>query len=250
MPSASPEPRWLVIRNDLTERMLAGEFDERFPTDRELVEHYDVSRHTIREAVRKLTDEGLIIRRPGRGSYRAPSSFSQTTGAIYSLFRSVEQSGVSQTSVVIALEPVHDEAAAKILELSADAPLFHLERIRLADGIPLAHDRVWLPLAIAEPLLDADFGRTALYDELRRHCDIIPEEGVEVARPITLDRTVATMLGRHAGDAAFEIDRRTMARGRPLEWRITIARGDRFAIQSEWERPWDHSSTEFVHTDS
>lgn len=241
-------PKWREISDDLRRRLATGEFDQRFPTDRELVVEYDVSRHTVREAVRSLTDEGLVTRRRGRGSYRTPRSFSQPTGALYSLFQSVEESGAVQTSVVISQEAARNERAAKILDLPIDSELFYLERTRLADGLPLALDHVWLPMALAAPLMEANFSHTALYEELRSRCGIVPERGVEQSRPITLDRDSALRLGLSPGDAAFEIDRRTTSGGRALEWRVSIVRGDRFAFRAEWESPWNPTSSHLVQS--
>ena len=239
-------PKWRESGDDLRRRLASGEFDGRFPTDRELVAEYEVSRHTIREAVRGLTDEGLVTRRRGRGSQRTPRSFSQPTGAMYSLFQSVEKSGAIQTSIVISQEATRDERAAKTLDLPIDSELFYLERTRLADGLPLAIDHVWLPLALAAPLIDANFSHTALYQELRARCGIVPERGVEVSRPVTLDRDSALRLGLAAGDAAFEIDRRTTSGGQPLEWRVSIVRGDRFAFRAEWDSPWNPTQSRLV----
>lgn len=239
-------PKWREIRDDLRRRLAAGEFDAKFPTDRELVDAYEVSRHTVREAVRGLTDEGLITRRRGRGSHRTPRSFSQPTGALYSLFQSVEETGAVQTSIVISQEVARNEEAAKILDLPTDTELFYLERTRLADGLPLALDHVWLPMALAGPLMEANFSRTALYEELRVRCGVVPERGVEQSRPVTLDRESALRLGLSPGDAAFEIDRRTISGGRPLEWRVSIVRGDRFAFRAEWESPWNPASSRLV----
>ena len=53
-------PLWAQVLSDLSDRLRAGEFDERFPTDQELVEAYGVSRQTVREAVRRLADDGLL----------------------------------------------------------------------------------------------------------------------------------------------------------------------------------------------
>lgn len=248
--TARPAPKWREISNDLRRRLATGEFDERFPTDRELVDEYDVSRHTVREAVRTLTEEGLVTRRRGRGSYRTPRSFSQPVGAMYSLFQSVEQSGAVQTSVVIRQEALHDDRVAKALDLPGDSQLFYLERTRLADGQPLALDRVWLPLSVAEPLMDANFSRTALYAELRTRCGVVPEHGVEQSRPVTLDRESALRLGLAPGDPAFEIERRTTSGGRPLEWRITLVRGDRFAFVAQWDSPWNPTESRLVQADT
>lgn len=242
-------PMWLRIDEELRARLARGEFDEKFPTDRELVEEYGVSRHTVRAAVRRLQDEGLITRRRGRGSFRTPRSFAQPLGTLYSLFQSVEERGAIQTSAVVSQEKRTDETAAKILGVPSDKPLFYLERTRLADGDPLAVDRVWLPLPLASPLLEANFTHTALYEELRERCGVIPEKGVEESRPIILDRPTAVRLGLAAGDPAFQIDRRTWTEGQPLEWRITIVRGDRFAFIAEWDSPWEPTTSRLVTRD-
>ncbi|HZD05177.1 MAG TPA: GntR family transcriptional regulator, partial [Longimicrobiales bacterium] len=217
-----------------------------FPTDRELVEEYRASRHTIREAVRRLQEEGLITRRRGHGSYRTPALFAQPLGTIYSLFQSIEDAGVPQTSVVVTQAECRDDRAAKVLGLPVDSPLFYLERTRLAADQPLALDEVWLPLPLAAPLLEANLSRTALYAELRDRCGVVPEEGVEQSRAVTLDRAAAVRLGLNSGDPAFEIDRRTWARGRPLEWRVTIVRGDRYVFRAEWSTPWEPTSSRLV----
>ncbi|MFP3880901.1 MAG: GntR family transcriptional regulator [Actinomycetota bacterium] len=242
-------PMWVAIHKDLRTRLARGEFDKRFPTDRELIEEYDVSRHTVREAVRGLQSEGLITRNRGRGSFRTPESFSQPLGTIYSLFRSIEDSGVPQTSVVISQEERTDADAARELELSPDASLFYLERTRLAGGEPLAVDRVWLLMPLAAPLLDANFTRAALYEELRDRCGVVPEEGVEESRPVTIDRETAVRLGLAAGAPAFKIDRRTKAGGKPLELRTTIVRGDRYVFRAEWNTPWEATASRLVETD-
>jgi GntR family transcriptional regulator len=176
-------------------------------------------------------------------------SFAQPLGTIYSLYRSIEDSGVTQTSVVISQEERRDETAASVLDLPVDAPLFHLERTRLAGGQPLALDRVWLPMLVAAPLLEANFSHASLYEELRGRCGVIPEEGVEQSRPIRLDRPTAIRLGLSFGDPAFEIDRRTRAGGRPLEWRVSIVRGDRYVFRAEWDTPCQATESRLVRTD-
>jgi GntR family transcriptional regulator len=242
-------PMWAEIDQDLRARLARGEFDQRFPTDRELVDEYDVSRHTVREAVRGLQDEGLITRNKGRGSFRTPESLAQPLGTIYSLFRSIEDSGVTPASVVISQEERSDEIAAKALDVSPDSSLFYLERTRLAGGQPLAVDRVWLPMPLAAPLLEANFTRAALYEELRDRCSVVPEEGVEESRAVNVDREAAVRLGLASGAPAFEIDRRTRAGGRPLEWRISIVRGDRYVFKAEWNTPWEPTASRLVESD-
>ena len=159
-------PLWAQLESDLQHRLDADEFDERFPTDQELVEQYDVSRHTVREAVRHLNRTGVLRRERGRGTVVNRTEFEQSLGALYSLFRSIESSGVEQRSEVLDLKTVVDPAVCAHLGVDPATDLVYLERIRFAGDTPLAVDRAWLPAEIASPLLDVDFTHTALYDQL------------------------------------------------------------------------------------
>jgi len=230
-----PTPLWRTVLNDLVRRLDAGEFDSRFPTDRELMEQYEVSRHTVREAVRLLQDSGRVSRHPGRGSRVESGAFEQPLGTVYSLFESIEATGTSQVSVVVGKEMQKNTLAAGILDLDETDEIFYLERIRLADGEPLAHDRVWLPGDIAGPLIGVDFRHTALYAELRDHCGLGPEEGQERIKPVIPDQRHAEYLELEEGQPALEIERRTNSHGAPLEWRITLVRGDRYNFRAEWK---------------
>jgi len=227
-------PLWQTILGDLRRRIALGEYEARFATDHELMEEYGVSRHTIRQAVRYLQDEGLIARQRGRGSVVQPT-FVQPLGTMYSLFRSIEASGADQRSLVIFQGEEQHAVAARVLKLKEDAPMMLLDRVRLADGVPIAHDRAWLPLEVAAPLLNLDFSHTALYDELQQHCGCVPDGGIERIRPVLLTDVESKHLQVSAGAPAFEVDRRTTCDGRPLEWRTTIVSGERFSFKTEWD---------------
>ena len=62
----SPMPLWAQLRDDLRRRLEAGAFDEAFPGELALVAEYAVSRHTVRSALRELRADGLVIAERGR----------------------------------------------------------------------------------------------------------------------------------------------------------------------------------------
>lgn len=231
---SSPMPLWAQLEHELQHRLDGGEFDERFPTDSELVDEYGVSRHTVREAIRHLNKTGILRRERGRGTVVNRSEFEQPLGALYSLFESVESSGAEQRSTVIELAKTADPAVADRLGLQPDAEFVYLERIRFAGGEPLAIDRAWLPLAVAEPLLDSDFGHTALYDELERTCGLRPTHGWERIAPVIPSDADCEHLGMRRGEAAFFLERQSQAAGAPIEWRTTTIRGDRYRFVATW----------------
>lgn len=231
---AGDEPLWSQLVRELRRRMEVGHFGDRFPTDRELMEIYGVSRHTARHAVGQLGADGIVRRARGVGTSVDQRTFERSLGSLYSLFQVVEESGVTQHSVVRRLELVRDAEAAEQLGLEPDADLVFLDRVRYAAAEPLALDRVWLPAVVAAPLLDADFTHTSLYNELERATGLRPNEGWERIHPAIPDHEQQAVLELRHGEAVFCIERLGTNRGEPVEWRITTIRGDRFTFVADW----------------
>jgi GntR family transcriptional regulator len=229
------EPLWAQLLADLRRRLDHDEFPATFPGELALVAEYGVSRHTVREALRRLRDEGLVIAGRGRTPRRAePAEIEQPLGEIFSLFSAVEATGRVQRSVVRTLDVRADGVVAARLGLEESTPLVHLERLRFADSDPLAVDRVWLPERLAAPLLDVDFGRTALYTEYAARCGVRVTGGSEWIRAVVPTAGERELLGIGTGVAAFAIDRLGRAGERPVEWRQTLVRGDRFGVAARF----------------
>ena len=204
----SPLPLWAQLEAELRRRIDDGEFaDGRFPTDLELTDAYQVSRHTVREAIRHLNKTGILKRERGRGTVINRSEFEQPLGTLYSLFQSIEATGTEQTSEVLEMGSVTDSIAASHLGLDEDDPLFLLARVRHAGGEALAVDRAWLPMSFAEPLLEVDWTHTALYDEMTRIGAPTPTTGWERLSPVIPPPADRALLDLPSGVAAFSLER-------------------------------------------
>jgi GntR family transcriptional regulator len=230
-----PLPLWAQLRHDLRARLSGGEFEREFPGELALCREYGVSRNTVREALRALRAEGVVSAARGRPPrVTEPAEIQQPLGALYSLFASVEAAGLSQHSIVRTLDRRADGLVAVRLGLEESTPLVHLERLRLAGAEPLAVDRVWLPAELAEPLLDADFTHTSLYGELASRAGVRIDGGSEQIHAAMPSLPERRLLDCPQGAGAFVIERLGRARGRPVEWRQTVVRGDRFAFRAEF----------------
>jgi GntR family transcriptional regulator len=228
---SSALPLWAQLQADLRRRIDADAFATGFPGELALVAQYGVSRQTVREALRRLRADGLVVAERGRAPRLASQpQFAQPLGALYSLFSSVEARGAEQRSEVRRQQLTADGVVAARLGLEESTPLFFLERLRLADGEPLAMDRVWLPAAVAAPLLDADFTHTSLYEQLATRCAVRLHGGQEQIRAVLPSAADRRMLRIDSDVALLAIDRTAWAGGAPVEWRQTLVRGDRFAV--------------------
>ncbi|HUX05591.1 MAG TPA: GntR family transcriptional regulator [Acidimicrobiales bacterium] len=230
----SPLPLWAQLYDHLSSRLVAGEFEHDFPSEMDLATQYAVSRNTVREAMRRLRADGVVVAERGRRPRLVTTEIEQPLGAIYSLFASVQAAGLEQESVVRALDMRVDASVATHLNCSPQTPLFYLERLRLAGDEPLALDRVWMPGEVGSALLDVDFSHTALYDELHARTGLrltMGRERIRAVVPLAEDRALLAM---GPDEAALAIDRLANVHNDPVEWRQTLIRGDRFSLVAEF----------------
>ena len=108
-----------------------------------------------------------------------------------------------------------------------------IERLRYADDQPIAHDVSWLPADIARPLLERDLSHAALHAELQS-LGISIDGGSERVTAERAPRHIAESLGLSPDSPVLLLERRATAQGRPVEWRETHVRADRFALEAAW----------------
>ncbi|WP_367129612.1 GntR family transcriptional regulator [Saccharothrix sp. HUAS TT1] len=227
-------PLWQQLQDDLVDRLRAGEFDTGFPGELALVHDYGVSRHTVRQALHRLRADGLVVAERGRQPrVSTAADVVQPLDTLYSLFASVEAAGLEQRSVVRVLDVRADGVIADQLDLEGSTPLVHLERLRLAGGDPFAIDRVWLPADLAAPLLAADFTRTSLYAVLVERTGTRLDHSQETIKAVVPTPAERALLHCGPDVACLSIHRLGRAAGRPVEWRHTMVRGDRYAVTTE-----------------
>ncbi len=232
---SSALPLWAQIVADLRERMAGGAFDQRFPTEHELAATYGVSRQTVREAVRRLQDEGLLERHRGRGTTLSRPVLEQPLRTLYSLASTVSGHGLRERNEIRAAErrPAPPEVA-EILQLAPGAPAVYLERLRFAGDDPLSLERSWLPWSTARGLLHADLAHGPLYQALLDRCGVRVTSGRERIAPALPSPVERRALRMRAGVAAFLVERQARAGEVVVELRWSTVRGDRYRFLAEW----------------
>jgi GntR family transcriptional regulator len=229
-----PLPLWAQVCDDLRRRIDLNEFSTGFPGELDLTEQYGVSRHTIREALRVLRAEGILKSERGRGTSLRERNYSQNLGALYSLFQTISEEGVSQASEVQRLAITTNHTVAQELGVDPHTELVVLERVRLANDEPLALDTSWLLASETRALLNSDFTTNSLYSELKAQCGIEMNGGKERINAQPAPRHIASILNMPTGVAVFAIERLGAANNRAIEWRETFIRGDRFTLEVDF----------------
>lgn len=235
---SSPLPLWAQLAADLRRRLAADEFAERLPTESELVEHYDVSRHTVREALRHLRAEGVITARQGQGTFVVRSELDDRFGGLHSLARAIRAQGLEEWSRVLVAELAPAGAdVAEALGVRPEEEVVRLVRLRLAGPEPVSLDRSWLPAHLAKALLEADLTKGGVYEVLHRHCGVGVTGASTRIRPAEPSAEDRSALELPDGEAVLLVERTSFAGDRVVEWRQSLLRGDRYELIASWGAP-------------
>lgn len=136
------------LRTEILQNRYAG--GKLLPTEAELAEQHGVSRQTVRRAFQDLVAEGMVVRRPGRGTFVA-----ERDGQYLRQFGSVEDlmalSVDTQMEVLVPLHRGVDIEAASRLRLSGDV-VHSLTFRRLHNAVPFCVTTVHLPASVADRL--------------------------------------------------------------------------------------------------
>ncbi|NPV69827.1 MAG: GntR family transcriptional regulator [Firmicutes bacterium] len=139
-----------VAAETIRQRILSGEYHPtgRLPSEAQLAAELEVSRATLREALRLLEDDGLILSRRGAGSFVRPESTQIMEGLekLGSLTKSIRRAGFHAEDRVLSIRPVAvSEQMARALQVQPGSPAHMIESLRLADDQPVIYTCDILP---------------------------------------------------------------------------------------------------------
>jgi GntR family transcriptional regulator len=224
-------PAHAQIEAWLRERISAGGLarGERLPPERELAGRLGVSRMTLRHALAALERRGLVERRVGRdgGTFVAePKLELAGTSALSDQLRAL---GLEAGARVLSAEERPTSPDESVL----GARVYAIERVRLADGEPVALERTALAADAYPGLLEAPLDGS-LYDLIRARYTAVPVRAIERLEPALAEPDEAAALGIAAGAPVMRVERLAYgADNRPLERSLDVFRGDRTRVV--WE---------------
>lgn len=179
--SAQQQARYEQIAEYLRDLVTDAQPGDRLPSEAELCARFGVSRMTARQAVQLLANDGLIDRKRGAGTFVRAHPVLRDLGSPLSFSGSMRARGMTASSETLEwgeVEPDPDEQTALGLEKGAMG--YVLERLRLADGTPMAIERVVMPRDLALSLGD-DFRGGSLHEAFRGVGRIPTEAHAEVS---------------------------------------------------------------------
>jgi GntR family transcriptional regulator len=146
---ANPLPLYHQLRSALVEGIVNGRYPpgEAFPSERELVERFEVSRVTVRQALQELVREGYLRRERGRGSFVIASKLSRQADRLASLDEDemAVRAPIRVQEVGFRKLGGSDRVPACFTPAREDC-LYRIERVALLADEPVIHSSMFVRL--------------------------------------------------------------------------------------------------------
>lgn len=216
---------YLDIKRQIQKNTLKPE--QKLPSEQYLCEKYNVSRITIRKALKLLTDERLIVTVQGKGSYVNAKKLSGKLNQIQGFSEFALSREKKSKQKILKREIVKNPAVAKVLSLSDNADLIYIKRLSEIEDSPIAIDEAWLSAERFPDLLVNINTGTSLYEYLQ---DKYHEN------PVSSNREISTILPNSSQTKLlkltklvplFDVNKTVYNQyEQPLEYSHYVVRGD------------------------
>ncbi|HEL2738964.1 TPA: GntR family transcriptional regulator [Streptococcus suis] len=214
--------------------------NEKLFSERELTQVYGVSRITVRLALQELEKRGLVYKKHGKGTYVSEISNSAVDlSQAYSFTEQMRRIGKIPSTKILSFSTILvTDFIAQQLQVSLGDQVFELERLRLADGIPMMLERTYVPVEIFPQLSKERLEELPLYEiffeDYGQQIRLAEEE---FYASIALDNE-ANLLRIPNSSPVLHLIRKTYNdRNRLIEFTFSIARGDQFRYKVSHQGP-------------
>ena len=205
----------------------------RLQPERELCKEYGVSRITIRETLRLLEEQGLILREQGRGTFVCFKPVEQKITKLYTLREQFKKTGISSDAELLEYSALRaDLTTANHLGIQPGEDILKIVRRFTAGETPYAIETTYLPLKLFSGITKEAIASNGLYNTFFS-LGVVIQRAVEQLSPCLLDQTYAELLESTVSDAAMFIRRTTYDAADIIEYAECIVRGDFFVYTVE-----------------
>jgi len=237
----SPIPYYVQVKETLSQRIQQGDWQpgDQLPVDMDLCQEFDVSRTVIRQALNDMVNEGLVIRKKGKGTFVAEPKIGESlVQKLTGFYQDMADRGHPPVSRVLRQEVVPaSPGVAAYLEIDSGTPVIVIERLRFVQDEPIVLVTTYLPEALCPGLAHEDLSRQSLYAYIERQYGLAIARGHRSLEAVPADEYEAQHLQVKRGAPLILLDSVSyLEDGTPLEYYHALHRGDRSKFEVELVR--------------
>jgi GntR family transcriptional regulator len=228
-------PLYLQLAQHLRELIRSGDLHPgmQLPTERVLAQDFQVSRNTVRLAIDQLANGGLIERIQGRGTFVTTPKLKLGLMRLTSFTEDMSERQLDPSSKLLhrSIERPPPEIAAE-MKLGPHESMLLIERLRYADGIPMALNVSYFSLQLCSGLLHEDLEKNSIYSLLENKFGLRMARAEQCVRAIMASDDEAELLAVQPGSPLLVIEGVVFLEDeRRVEYLRSFYRADRYEFE-------------------
>lgn len=230
------EPLYFQIGERLREKIMHElSPGDRIPSENELIAEYGVSRNTVRQAIDALIKQNLVYRLKGKGTFILRERLQYGLLKLVSFTEETYQRGMRPSSRLLRLERMVPPAKiGEKLRLSKGEEVFLVERLRLANGKPMALNYSYHPCSLCPTLDHEDISNDSIYRIIETQYHLNINCAKQVLKPTIASEYEANLLQIKTGSALLQVEGVAyLEDDTPIEYATLIYRGDIYEFPIE-----------------
>jgi GntR family transcriptional regulator len=247
----SPIPYYLQLIDSLREKIqqkiwLPG---AQIPGEQDLCDQYKISRTVVRQALKELEVEGVIIRRKGKGTFVAQPKISE--GLVQKLTGfyqdTVERGLIPGTQVLRQSIISVTEKIGRHLEIAPGSKVIDIQRLRFINNEPIQLVTTYIPEHFCPQLIHEDLCNQSLYDYMEKQCGLVLARAHRFIESVSANEIEAKLLDIERSSPLLMLDSISyLENGAPVEYYHALHRGDRSRFEVELVKVLDenHNTSE------
>ncbi|MZR31867.1 histidine utilization repressor [Sneathiella litorea] len=154
-----PGPLYQQIKDLILRKIGSGEWcaGDRIPTEHALVAELDASRMTINRALRELTQEGVLARRQGSGTFVAPSKLESGLLEIRNIAAEIADRGGEHSAELLSLKEIAVPIELRESMAGQGDRLYHCLMLHSENGLPVELEERYVNPCLVPAFIDQDF---------------------------------------------------------------------------------------------
>lgn len=228
-------PLYVQLKEELKQNIKNGKYQEKIPSERVIMEEYYVSRSTVRQAVEELVDDGILVKKPGKGTFIALKPIDDWLGNLSSTTETIERMGLKAGIKLLHADIV--TLSPYMQKKTGLQKAYHFKRLRFANEIPIGIENHFYTIPLGEKLMNFDLNKETIYDLLESKLGIHTFEADQEIRAGKPGKSDAELLEIDTNDAVLITNRKLFDMDQEfVEYEHAIYRSDMYSFKIRLSR--------------
>jgi len=229
-------PLYFQLKEQIKQRILDGKYKEGdlIPSEREFEDTFSLSSTTVRRALNDLVQENFLERKAGKGTFVRMRKVRRDLRKVIGFTKNMLEMGLQPATVVLSVRVASANSFAReLLGLGKGAKVVRLERLRLADGVPMMLETRYIRADLC-PGIEKETLSSSLWRVFEDKYGLKPNRHSQNMNIAQVSNHAADLLTVRKGSNVFLIKGVTYVKDNvPIECEESLYRADTYELAFE-----------------